>query len=693
MIAHHLLHAGPDHAGPAADAAVSAGDRAVTTGAYEDAARWYGLAAGVLDRKPEAAGRRAELLLRRGELLAAAGEPGAARVDFRAAAALARELGRPTLLARAALGLAGPFGFEVGLLDSEQVDLLGEARRSLAPDETALRASTAARLSVALTALSSTTERVELCEEAVALARSGGDDLVRAEALASRCDALAGPEHCRDRIRWSGEIIAAGAHRRVPELELLGRRLRLVALLETGDMVGADSEAQAFAVTAARLYQPRYGWYVPLWKAMRALAEGRIADCEAYAADVEDLGRRAGSDNAATLLGTLRWCLYAELDDRDRVTELLASVDLTAYAGVWPYVTLALVAAQTGRTGEAAARLDAVAPRLPAAPRDSEWLPMMAQVAEIVGEIGAHPVVGWAYQELQPYAGLVVVEGIGAALRGPVHRHLGILAAAGADPSAAEVHFARAVEQARAIGATLLLARTLRDAGRALGDPTRTTAARELYTALGCTHRVTELTGETPDPAPEPGNTFRRDGEVWMLRYAGRQVRLRDSKGLRDLAVLLARPAHEVPAVELAAASTGAPTARPGDELHGLGRPGDLGEVLDAPARAAYRRRLTELADEEADADHRGDLAASAALSAEREALVAQLAAAYGLGGRVRRAGNPAERARTAVTARIRDALRRIEAAHPALGAHLQRSVSTGYLCCYRPEVPTSWHM
>ena len=116
--------------------------------------------------------------------------------------------------------------------------------------------------------------------------------------------------------------------------------------------------------------------------------------------------------------------------------------------GVWPYVTLALVAAQTGRTGEAAARLDAVAPRLPAAPRDSEWLPMMAQVAEIVGEIGAHPVVGWAYQELQPYAGLVVVEGIGAALRGPVHRHLGILAAAGADPSAAEAHFARAVEQA-----------------------------------------------------------------------------------------------------------------------------------------------------------------------------------------------------------------------------------------------------
>jgi hypothetical protein len=70
---------------------------------------------------------------------------------------------------------------------------------------------------------------------------------------------------------------------------------------------------------------------------------------------------------------------------------------------------------------------------------------------------------------------------------------------------------------------------------------------------------------------------------------------------------------------------------------------------------------------------------------------VAGLAAAYGLGGRVRRLGDPAERARTTVTARIRDTLRRIDTVHPALGAHLRATVSTGRSCVYRPEPPVRW--
>ena len=55
--------------------------------------------------------------------------------------------------------------------------------------------------------------------------------------------------------------------------------------------------------------------------------------------------------------------------------------------------------------------------------------------------------------------------------------------------------------------------------------------------------------------------------------------------------------------------------------------------------------------------------------------------------------GSAAERARTAVTARIRDALRRIERADPELGAHLRRSVRTGTLCSYAPERATTWEL
>ncbi len=46
-----------------------------------------------------------------------------------------------------------------------------------------------------------------------------------------------------------------------------------------------------------------------------------------------------------------------------------------------------------------------------------------------------------------------------------------------------------------------------------------------------------------------------------------------------------------------------------------------------------------------------------------------------------------------AVTARIRDVLGRIEQAHPALGAHLRASVTTGTRCSYSPPAPVGWRL
>jgi hypothetical protein len=190
-------------------------------------------------------------------------------------------------------------------------------------------------------------------------------------------------------------------------------------------------------------------------------------------------------------------------------------------------------------------------------------------------------------------------------------------------------------------------------------------------------------TGDPPEQAAddtEPDCVFRRDGEVWTLRYGGRQVRLRDSKGLRDLHALLTQPGTAVAALDLAG---GAPGRVPAAT--------DAGEVIDAQARSAYRQRLRELEEEAAEADAAADIGHSARITAERDALVEALTQAYGLGGRVRRSGSDAERARTAVTARLKDAIRRIGEAHPDLGRHLARSVRTGTFCVYEPDQPTVW--
>ena len=74
------------------------------------------------------------------------------------------------------------------------------------------------------------------------------------------------------------------------------------------------------------------------------------------------------------------------------------------------------------------------------------------------------------------------------------------------------------------------------------------------------------------------------------------------------------------------------------------------------------------------------------ALRAEREALVAELAGATGLGGAPRTTGATVERARVAVRKAIVSALSRIEEVDQALGRHLRDRVRTGSACRYEPD-------
>ena len=66
--------------------------------------------------------------------------------------------------------------------------------------------------------------------------------------------------------------------------------------------------------------------------------------------------------------------------------------------------------------------------------------------------------------------------------------------------------------------------------------------------------------------------------------------------------------------------------------------------------------------------------------------LVGQLAQAFGLGGRDRRAASAAERSRLNVTRALRAALARVTEALPHAGQVLDRSVRTGTYCAYEPD-------
>jgi hypothetical protein len=205
------------------------------------------------------------------------------------------------------------------------------------------------------------------------------------------------------------------------------------------------------------------------------------------------------------------------------------------------------------------------------------------------------------------------------------------------------------------------------------------------YERAGLTERVAQLAPQlegAPGSAAAPPDLARweRTGAGWSVTFRGRTAALPPVKGMADLARLLARPEAELHVLDLVGPGGAAAP-----------RQGDAGVVLDDRARAAYQQRLRDLAEQIADAEADGDGEALARATGEREFLVAELTGAFGLGGRPRRVGDPAERARTTVTSRIRDALGRVDLAHPELGRHLRASVRTGTFCSYAPEQPVVW--
>ena len=190
------------------------------------------------------------------------------------------------------------------------------------------------------------------------------------------------------------------------------------------------------------------------------------------------------------------------------------------------------------------------------------------------------------------------------------------------------------------------------------------------------------LAGEGPsdDPPlaapPAEAARLRREGDVWALTFAGHTARVRDLKGLGDLAVLLQRAGEEVHCLELMGA----------DDI------GDsAGPALDERARQEYQARILDLQQDVDEARAANDPARAERAELELDALVTELSRAFGLSGRARRGGSSVERARTAVTFRIRAAIKRVTEQHDVLGTHLSHSVRTGTWCAYRPEREVRW--
>lgn len=185
----------------------------------------------------------------------------------------------------------------------------------------------------------------------------------------------------------------------------------------------------------------------------------------------------------------------------------------------------------------------------------------------------------------------------------------------------------------------------------------------------------------------ERTNTFRREGDYWTIASAGRRFRLKDSKGLRYLARLLAEPHREFHVMDIV--GPGATAAGPG---HGAKASYAL---LDDDARRAYKARVAVLEAEIEGADSSADGARVSRAREEMQFIADELQRATGIGGRDRSFSTDSERARVSVTRVIKAALNRIADESPELKHHFASTIRTGTYCSYSPDprLPVRWEL
>jgi tetratricopeptide (TPR) repeat protein len=623
---------------------------------------------------------RARLLCALGEAQQHAGDLTQARQTLLEAKALASGVGDPVLAATAAARIPRLTQFLVP--DRELESLLTDALEALGDAAPVLQVRLLARRAVI--AEDAQDRRVH-SDQAVQVARRLGDEALLAEVLSARLYVLWAPDTAQERLATSTQIIDLAVRIGDVRRELDGHMWRLIALLEFGRVAEAEAELGRYEQLAERLGQPEFLFFARSRRSALAALRGRFDEAEQLTRTAYDLAVKAGLPDAANVLEAQLGAIATARGGAllDEVFEIEARRGVPPMFQAFAALSRAYGLVVAGRREDARALFPTGLPEidLDRIPGPSRWL-SLAVVAELAYRLGDAAAARSVYDELARHADRFVVAGGAVGCAGAVSRFLGLCALTLDQPDEAVRWLREAVASNRRIGAAPFVVRAQVELATALGRRNRTgdmQEARQLLAEaagaaaeLGMPVLAGEIAGlQAEGQAGSDRPRLRRDGEDWVLSMGAHTVRLRHSKGMAQLAVLLANPGREVTAVEL---------------VGGIPAPAAPDPVLDEPAKRAYRKRLAELDQALDRAAARGDATAAGGLEAERAALVAELKRTAGLAGRPRAFSDEAERARVNVTRTIHQALDRILAADPDTGRHLLASVRTGIRCSYQPN-------
>jgi hypothetical protein len=734
-IARHWLAAGVEAAPLAAAAAERAAQQAMRCFAFADAALMYGRALEALVLcAPLDSAHQGELYVAQIEALSRAGQRERAEGVCAQTVDVARARGDGTLLARAALALGSEN--HLGTADRTVARLLERALAALPAGDGELRALASARLASARQPELDPEPPMALARHAIAMARRIGAPELSLRVIHAGLGALMDFAAAEERASLNLEALELATGLRDHPRALQAAQRLAFDCLELADLEGFERALGRYEGLAAEVEQARYAWVPAMFRAMRADWLGERERAEAWEAEARATRDQGNAEGAALVpaRGLARALLHADVALLGRFVDGLVERAPESSGAVW---LSALLDAWRGHPDAARRALDELSrrglsrfvgrggPNGPPPPKASSLPSMDASHAvglgylhmpEVAVELACHlGDAAWAralYFELSTSSGKpFLLTTLGFSLHGAVDHALMRLSAVSQHWEVARRHAAAALELCTRLEARPLLVRIHLDAARlalAEREHARSNDERARLDALARDHRqraeavAREFGGQDllercasgisptleapekidardPVDARNPVDAhdgvdaalrLKQEGEYWTLSDGKALCRVQDSRGVRMLAELMDQPGREIHVLDLSGSPSGVDAS-------------DSGEVLDERARADYQQRLSGLRAELDEATGFNDLGRQQRLSEEVDALKRELSRGFGLGGRVRRSGSAVERARINVRRRITLALRRIRAASPELGEHLDRCVRTGIYCVY----------
>ncbi len=493
-----------------------------------------------------------------------------------------------------------------------------------------------------------------LSEEALALGRQSKNDQTIVACLLARHDALWGPGTGAERAELGREIADVGGRLGDTDRQAEGLILEANGLLESGEARFRSVLAEWFAVLEAR-NEPRDRYLIVTRRAALALLDGDLDRAEALLNDAGQIGKQIHEPDTGNVLMSQRVALASARRDPEELKTLAAdAVDWWTGA---PVLAHAVAAGAFATAGDLESAVDEV--RMVAASggwqSEGSYLRsvLVGHLADASIALGDDELCAHLLAAVADITDSCGVNGAVVAFAGPFAHTAGILASALGDQETARSMLRQSIETSRRLGANVWL--------------------RHGQAALQAIDgRSATATSADADREPERASLVRHGG-AWTISWRHESGTLPHLKGLADIATLVGRRDKEVSALELAG----------GPAVSGVG----TDAMTDLQSLDAYRRRLADLDADIDDANRDADIGRSEHLDMERQQLLAELRRVTGLGGRIRSNSNdPAERARKAVSGRIRDAIGRLADLTPDLAAHLDRSIKTGLRCSYAPS-------